>query len=580
MFEFQVKTTMQATVNITPLSQEDDVWYYKITVENPNKEPIRQVALATAYPATGAFSTWSSRLCFDRGLRPVWRPAKCESRICSSAPVQQVIAAGGNNIVCASLLDAATPIQITTGMSEENSEIVVTINLFVMPVTMFTHYETVLRLDTRAVPYYDVLNDVKTWWREVGGYQEAFVPDLATRPVNSAWYSYHQDILVDEIVEECRRSKKLGMESIIIDDGWQTDNIQRGYAYCGDWEVAASKIPDMAQFVKRVHETGLKFMLWYSVPFVGIKSNAFQTFRDKLLGIADNLKSGILDPRYKEVRDYLTAKYEAAVRDWDLDGLKLDFIDSFTLLNENEAYDPERDFESVEQATAHLLQEIHEKLTAIKPDICIEFRQSYIGPIAAACGNMLRAGDCPADPLTNRVRCIDLRLLAGRTAVHSDMIMWDLRDTAENAANQFIAILFSVPQISMKLFELPQSHRAMLQFYLSLWLENRDILLKGKLKPMEPEANYSMVTAEDERRLFAAAYSKNVLTLCKAYETVTLVNGTGQTRMLVDQTDAPTACRYEILNCMGETVRVGTLSAEQTVCAFNVPCSGVLKLFY
>ena len=146
MFEFQVKTTMQATVNITPLSQENDVWYYKITVENPNKEPIRQVALATAYPATGAFSTWSSRLCFDRGLRPVWRPAKCESRICSSAPVQQVIAAGGNNIVCASLLDAATPIQITTGMSEENSEIVVTINLFVMPVTMFTHYETVLRL--------------------------------------------------------------------------------------------------------------------------------------------------------------------------------------------------------------------------------------------------------------------------------------------------------------------------------------------------------------------------------------------------------------------------------------------------
>ena len=27
------------------------------------------------------------------------------------------------------------------------------------------------------------------------------------------------------------------MESIIVDDGWQTDDNNRGYAYCGDWAV-------------------------------------------------------------------------------------------------------------------------------------------------------------------------------------------------------------------------------------------------------------------------------------------------------------------------------------------------------
>lgn len=36
---------------------------------------------------------------------------------------------------------------------------------------------------------------------------------------------------------------------------------------------------------------------------------------------------GILDPRYKRVRDFLIDIYKTAVSDWYLDGLKLDFID-------------------------------------------------------------------------------------------------------------------------------------------------------------------------------------------------------------------------------------------------------------
>ena len=52
----------------------------------------------------------------------------------------------------------------------------------------------------------------------------------------------------------------------------------------------------------------------------------------------------------------------------------------------------------------------------------IEFRQSYIGPAIRKYGNIFRAGDCPADILSNRIHTIDLRLTSGSTAVHSDML--------------------------------------------------------------------------------------------------------------------------------------------------------------
>ena len=90
-------------------------------------------------------------------------------------------------------------------------------------------------------------------------------------------------------------------------------------------------------------------------------------------------------------------------------------------------------------------------------------------------GNMFRSGDCPADYVTNRVHTLDIRMLAGSTAVHADMLMWNRDETAAQASRQLTNILFSVPQVSVRLKEIPAEHRAMLSFYLRLWRENSDL---------------------------------------------------------------------------------------------------------
>ena len=65
---------------------------------------------------------------------------------------------------------------------------------------------------------------------------------------------------------------------------------------------------------------------------MGIYTEKFKDFEGMFLeGSGDDKTFFGLDPRYKKVREYLVGIYEKAVKEWKLDGLKLDFIDSFIL---------------------------------------------------------------------------------------------------------------------------------------------------------------------------------------------------------------------------------------------------------
>ena len=119
-----------------------------------------------------------------------------------------------------------------------------------------------------------------------------------------------------------------------------------------------------------------------------------------------------------------------------------------------------------------LLSGIRTRLCRIKPDLLIEFRQKYIGPAMRAYGNIFRASDCAMDLLENRVRILDLRLLSGGTAVHSDMLIWSPEDTPEVAALQILNVIFATPQISCMLTELPADHRKMLKFWMNFCMRH------------------------------------------------------------------------------------------------------------
>ena len=524
-------------------------------------------------PHIECFSVWSPYLSHCRRLGPDWGPTTTYANIASSMPVQSVLSLDGNNRLTLAIDDAMSPTAIKTGVREEDGYIMVTFTFFTEPTTAIEEYSAIVRVDTRDIPFYDAVYDVVRWWENECGYTPLNVPEHAKLPMNSMWYSYHQNLDSESIVREARLAKELGMESIIVDDGWQTDNLGRGYAYCGDWELATTKIPDMREVVDRVHAEGVKLILWFSVPFVGKYSRAFERFKDMVLSDDPyQYEHTQLDPRYKEVRDFLIGVYKKYLVEWDLDGFKLDFIDSFRLTPSTIAPDERRDYESLVEAVDRLMTDITIELKKIKPDILIEFRQTYVGPAIRKYGNMLRATDCPNDAISNRKHTLDLRLTSGNTAVHSDMLMWNKDDTPESAMLQFTSILYSVPQVSLRLDTISDVHRKALKFYLSFWRENADILMNGKLHVYDTAHDYSGACAVLDKKAIYTSYVQTVIDGAD-YDELTIVKASKGNSVYVKNCKGKS---YTAVNCLGETISEGII--DSTIAEIELPLSGILYI--
>jgi alpha-galactosidase len=184
---------------------------------------------------------------------------------------------------------------------------------------------------------------------------------------------------------------------------------------------------------------------------------------------------------------------------------------------------------------------------------------------------MLRVGDCPCDILKNRFNIVNLRYTSGKTAVHSDMIMWNTEDTPENAALQFASVLYSVPQVSMRVDKLPESHYKMLEFYLSFWRKYRETLLDGKLIASSPECEYSLVCSTLGDTSVYTSYSDTVIPV-KTKETVA-VNASAKKSLIIKDGEGK---EYTVLNCLGDEIEKGVITASLQ--EINVPTAGIIKV--
>ena len=577
---FNIKNSnMNSSLEITLRSEENDVSVYEIMFSRQEACSPSEITVEFNIPYVDAFSLWNSQcgsICGAksgtmRNILPDWRPEHqvSVSRLASGIPIQSVISQSGENVFTISVKDAKTPIEISTGTEEMGKSCLCRISFFTKPVGRLSEYSTEFIIDRRKIPFFMAINSAAEHMRRVSGKREQDIPEEARMPMYSTWYNFHQNIKDEELIAECKKAYKLGMRSIIIDDGWQTENNGGGYAYCGDWRVCSSKIKDMKSFVLRIHEIGMKVVLWYSVPYVGKKSEVWERFKGKYLD-SEEREWNCLDPRFPEVREYLSGIYEKAAGEWGLDGFKLDFIDAFELTEYSDKTGVGRDFESLEDAIECLLDSVTSRLKKVNPDILIEFRQSYIGPVITQYGNMIRVGDCALDAFINRVAILDLRMTSGIAAVHSDMITWNDNDTNESMAKQLIAVLFGVPQVSVRLASISPEHYEVLKFYLGFWTEHRETLLDGKLKIYNPEANYSMAEAERDGEKICVCYSRNIAEYSGG--TLTVVNGTGEEFIAVT---ADSNVSYKILGCKGELLESGEKSIKG-IAGFNVPQSGML----
>lgn len=565
-------------LDLKPTRVSERLEIVAIRLMSSTPQPPPRFTLKWSLPSHDVVGQWATGRQMNKTIHPDWSGGRLTtSMFAREAPVSCLFGSDDANVLTFAVSDALDTVLIGSGIREEDGLIYNDVTFFSEPHPSLTEYTAQLRIDRRAIPYWTALKEVGEWWARQPGYEPARVPEPARQPVYSTWYSYHQSVDAAALLKEVAIAKRMGFDSIIVDDGWQTLDSARGYAYTGDWQP--ERMPDMKRFGESCHALGVKVVLWYAVPFVGKNAKVAERFKDRSLRYEDPLGAYVLDPRYPEVRQYLIGIYRRAIEDWDIDGFKLDFIERFAA-DEKTVLEAAggRDFASVNEATDRMMTDILAEMKKLKPDVMIEFRQPYIGPLIRKYGNMFRASDCPNSYLANRVKTTDLRLLSGDTAVHADMIMWHYGERVEIAAFQLLNVLFAVPQVSVRLQEIPKDHFAMVQFYTSYWRENRSVLLDGAFEARAPAANYPLLTARGGDKQIVGLYGDAVVKLDDAAAKIDVVNAKNSAAVVLAAARDFGAYRYTIRDCQGRVVGSGEARLGKGVREFEVPVSGLLSL--
>lgn len=548
----------------------------KLNTATPGPAP--KLTFSWEHPLFNVAGLWTAEKEWNKEL--IW-DYNFTSRLATYAPVATYFSTENANVHTFAASDAINSLAFSAKVNELNGKAKCSISIFPESQPKLSSYEFTIRLDQRNIPYFDALKDVSAWWAEMSTYTPDLSPAATKKPMYSTWYSFHSDISPEKVIEQCKLSQELGCKTVLIDDGWQCIDNKVGYTYAGDWNPG--RISDPVLFSKQIHDLGMNVIYWYAVPFIGQKSENYERFKGKYLYKMDWNWADVwvLDPRFPEVREFLIEKYVHAVKDWGLDGLKLDFIDDFvpgrgTVMEQTGG----RDFASIDLAADRLMTDIKIALKKINPNTMIEFRQRYTGPAMRKYGNMFRAHDCANSFTENRVLTLDLRLIAGETAVHSDMLTWNYKEPVESAALQLLNVLFSVPQISVRLEEIPLSHKKMLKFWMSFWNRHSQTLLAPDLQPLYPEKSYPIVYNSTEKECVIGLYQSHfIVDVSKQnlHKDIYIINASQVGEVTIKATSSLEK-KLTIYDCQGNLIIRKRVTLKNGFSSFDVPSSGLLVL--
>lgn len=546
----------------------------QIKMESDSLEIPPEFSISAIIPQKDMLYLWNAFNEDRNQIGPDWGRYN-HTQIASGLPIYSIH--NGNNKNCLTIASNEVIRDLNTkiGLREEGCNILTEILFFHTPEVPLNSYETKIRLDNRDSFWSQIIQDGVDWMTNEAGIEPILSPEWAFEPLYSTWYQFHQNVSDIEIEEECSKAIDLGLKTIIVDDGWQTDDNNRGYAFCGDWKVSKNRFKDFPSHVKKIQDIGLKYLLWYSLPLIGNKSKNYERFKDKFL--YEDKDKGILDPRFPDVREFLIGIFENAMNEYGLDGFKLDFIDRFNI-NDNDPAVAEnyagRDIKALPEAVNVLMKDIYSRLHSINPNVLIEFRQSYMGPAIRQYGNILRAGDCPGDLRGNRQRIATLRLTSGKTAVHGDMLEWNVLETPENAARNILSSMFGVVQYSLMLRDLPDDHLRMVKHWYSFLDKHRETLLFSNFKPFNPESGYPMIEAYSDQEKIITVYQANfMIPKLNPEQPTYIINGTGQEDLFVE---LEKNVKLDLYNTFGE--KIGDKNLNKGVQKISVPISGYIYI--
>ncbi len=144
------------------------------------------------------------------------------------------------------------------------------------------------------------------------------------------WEATGMSFTGDQLVTFAERAKELGIDMLVMDDGW-FGNRDSDRTALGDWQVNEEKLGGpLSSFIARINALGLKFGIWYEPEMISRDSNLYRAHPDWCIHVPGREKSiarhqYVLDFSRKEVRDYIYSEMYKVLSGNNIAYVKWDF---------------------------------------------------------------------------------------------------------------------------------------------------------------------------------------------------------------------------------------------------------------
>ncbi len=151
----------------------------------------------------------------------------------------------------------------------------------------------------------------------------------------NSWEAAYFDFDSDKLVSFAERAKELGIEMLVMDDGWfgvRNDDRRS----LGDWYVNEDKLKGgLGALIDRVNALGLKFGIWYEPEMISPDSELYRAHPDWCIHVPGRERSlgrhqCVIDMSREDVRENIYGQMKSVLSKYRIDYLKWDFNRNIT----------------------------------------------------------------------------------------------------------------------------------------------------------------------------------------------------------------------------------------------------------
>ncbi len=145
----------------------------------------------------------------------------------------------------------------------------------------------------------------------------------------NSWEAAYFDFDTDKLISFAERAKELGIEMLVMDDGWFGKRYDDTTSL-GDWKPNPERLPDGVKGLKeKINAIGLELGIWFEPEMVSPDSNLYRAHPDWALQIPGREPAlartqYVLDITREEVREYIYESVASILRESDIRYVKWD----------------------------------------------------------------------------------------------------------------------------------------------------------------------------------------------------------------------------------------------------------------